>query len=170
MFFKPKKVSDVAIRRLFRRAVAPDKAIKFAPLGINVVRFYIGNFLGSLVRDVAASSRHLHRKFKKLAEEKGQKIVIRAIDCLMAVDLRHYAGLFRAEEAPSLLNICHSLGHRTLAMQLALGIHIDKLAAPHSVRQVDWSNIWYLCLFIHEMVNLQNLADICIRLMVYTSI
>lgn len=87
---------------------------------------------------IAVSCHREKFNWHQLLEEGDQKIIARAVDCLMVIDARRCPGLFRADEAPSLLNFCHSLGHRTLAMQLALGMHIDELAAPYSVRQVDF--------------------------------
>ena len=71
-----------------------------------------------------------------MAEGSKTNIAIRALDVLMAVDTWDIPGLYNGSGAPSILNICHSLGHKTLAMQLAAGNHIDQLVAPHSAKQV----------------------------------
>lgn len=135
------QVSDIEIQRLFRRAVAPDTTINIAHDCFEFVSSFSKVFLKSLLEDTtAASAQRESFKWHKLLEEGDQRILLRALDCLMAVDTRcHGPGLFRADNAPSLLGVCHSLGHRTLAMQLALGLPIDELAAPQSARQVSWS-------------------------------
>ena len=131
-------MSDSGIRRLFRRAVAPDTCITIGNTCFEQVRGNINFFLTSLLEDIAAASLQREEfQWHKLVEEGGQKILMRAIDCLMAVDThRRDRKISRADESHSLLSLCRSLGHQNLAMQLALGLHIDELAAPHSARQV----------------------------------
>lgn len=133
-------MSNSGIRRLFRRAVAPDTGIIIENTCFQQIRNDIYLLLKSFLEDiVTASLQREEFKWHKLAEEGGQRILMRAIDCLMAVDIhRRDRKLSSADEAPSLLSLCRSLGHKTLAMQLALGLHIDELAAPHSARQVPW--------------------------------
>ena len=131
-------MSDSGIRRLFRRAVAPDTCITIGNTCFEQVRGNIKSFLVSLLEHiVAASNKREQFQWHKLVEEEGQRIVLRAIDCLIAVDThRRDWKIPRADESHSLLSLCRSLGHQNLAMQLALGLHIDELAAPHSARQV----------------------------------
>ena len=130
------QVSDVEIQRLFRRAVAPDTHLKVTHL--EDVRGFLYGFIRRFLRYAMDSSQQREQfGWRKLvAEGSNTNIVIRALDILIAVDTSNFLGLCTAGGPPSILNLCHSLGQQALAMQLAAGVRIEELAAPHSAKQV----------------------------------
>ena len=134
--FSGSKVSDIEIRRLFQRAIAPNTTINLLDIHFDKVRELLRHIIQKfLPKIIDASVNRMRFRWRQLEEEGGKRIVVRAIDCLTAVDTCSFLDFFHS--GASLLKFCHSMGHPTLAMQLATGIRIGALAAPRSVRKVS---------------------------------